>query len=874
MRRSYLFLAILLFGLMHEVPAQTVVDGFVRDSSLRTPVDRVAVVLGDRDGKNIAGYCITDTAGYFRLAFSLPDDTVAVSVSALGYKSQRRLVRNRSQKLDFLLSEKAIELEEVVVKASPVVRKGDTTIYAVEAFTTSKDRVIGDVLRNMPGIDISATGAISYQGKPISQFHIEGMDLLGGKYRLATDNIPSDAVQSVEMIENFEPVRALRGLGKSERTAINLKLKKERKLHPFGTLSVGAGGFEDFLRDVNAFAMNVSSGSQTIATFKINNAGKNLRSELTDFIPGSSVSGSKPAAPAPLRGDAAGSPPTRTERSLFNDTYVWTVNSLKKISEDKQLKINASYEREKTVQRVEQVSSYFLPDSMLPVHETKKSVQKMNVLEMTVHYKNNAERDYVNNTLKGKVNFAESQTDVFHKNSVFETYKLPDYLLENNLQYTKRKNAKTFTLKSYTRWASSPQQAEIYQDTAALPTVQQASRSGFYTNGETSFSHYAGRSSFGLKVNLEGSLESLHSELRSEKYVDSLENSLSFDYIKLGLTPAYLYDPKRNFTVAFNAPVAYQTIFVHDRIYTDRKNIHLFHINPSLRFSYQIHPFLKGSIIAGNMTSYGVDALDYTQSYMALNYRSINKTYSGVVRKSNMQNYTVSADYNNIFKFFNSRISASYSTALSNVISDVRFENGGDLSVSSNQNVDVRNENWRYQAHASKYISRLKGKIALTASYSLSSSKRMQQSVLMPVRNGQLALTPEFSFKLNRMFDVAYKYNFSGNRQTISMPGKDRETSYRNTSHNLSVYYFILENLSINLSGEYLQNHIAENKYKSLYFADAGLSYRMKKMEFALQWNNLFNQDKYVYTIQSLDTYTYAYALRPSSVLAKVLFKY
>jgi hypothetical protein len=859
--------------MMYEVPAQIVVDGFVRDSSLRTPLGRVSVMLGDKDGKGVTGYGITDANGYFRLDFSLPDDTLSISVSALGHQSQKRLIGNRSQKLDFRLSEKAVELKEVVVKASSIVQKGDTTVYMVDAFTTPKDRVIGDVLRNMPGIEISAAGAISYKGNPISQFNIEGLDLLGGKYRIATDNIPSDAVQSVEMIENFEPIKALRGLDKSDRTAINLKLKKDRKVHPFGRLSVGAGGFEDFLRDVNAFVMNVSPGSQTIATFKINNSGKDLRSELTEFTAGSSVLGVKPAPQAPLKGDQAGSPPTRKERSLFNDTYVLTINSLKKITENKQLKINASYEHDKTVQRVEQESSYFLQDSILFVHETKKSVQKTDVMEMSVQYKNNADKSYVNNTLKGKMNFVESQTDVFHNNNILEKYKMPDYLLENNLQYTIRKNAKTFTLKSYTRYASSPQKSGIFQDTVTQPTIQLASRSGFYTKNETSLSHYAGRSSFGLKINAEGSLENLQSQLKSEKYVDSLENNLSFDFIKLELTPVYGY-VKRNYYISFHAPVVYQTIFVHDRIYTDKKNINLFYLNPLLRFGYQFNPFLKGTLTTGNTTLYGADALDYTKSYMALNYRNINKTYSGVVRKSNQQNYSALVNYNNILKFFDSNVSVSYSSTLLNEIKDIRFENGGDLLVSSNQNINVRNENWRYQAYAAKYISRLKGRIALTASYALSSSKKMQQSVLFPVNNELFSLNPELSFKINRMFDVAYKYNFSENRQTVKMIAKDKKTSYHNSLHSLTVYYFILGNLSINISTEYLQNHISENKYKTLLFADMGLNYRTKKMEFILLWNNLFNQDKYVYTVQSFDTYTYSYALRPSNVMAKVVFNY
>lgn len=46
-------------------------------------------------------------------------------------------------------------------------------------------------------------GQISYQGTAINKFYIEGMDLLGGKYNIATNNISNDDVGSVEIMETI-----------------------------------------------------------------------------------------------------------------------------------------------------------------------------------------------------------------------------------------------------------------------------------------------------------------------------------------------------------------------------------------------------------------------------------------------------------------------------------------------------------------------------------------------------------------------------------------------------------------------------------------------------------------------------------------------
>ena len=53
------------------------------------------------------------------------------------------------------------------------------------------------------------------------------MDLLGGKYNIATNNISNDDVGSVEIMENHQPIKALNGLSISEQAAINLRLKEK-----------------------------------------------------------------------------------------------------------------------------------------------------------------------------------------------------------------------------------------------------------------------------------------------------------------------------------------------------------------------------------------------------------------------------------------------------------------------------------------------------------------------------------------------------------------------------------------------------------------------------------------------------------------------
>lgn len=82
----------------------------------------------------------------------------------------------------------------------------------MNSFAQRQDRTIGDVLKRMPGIDVSNNGKIQYQGIDINKFYIEGNDLLGGKYGIATNGISYDDIGAVEVMENHQPMQVLRGL--------------------------------------------------------------------------------------------------------------------------------------------------------------------------------------------------------------------------------------------------------------------------------------------------------------------------------------------------------------------------------------------------------------------------------------------------------------------------------------------------------------------------------------------------------------------------------------------------------------------------------------------------------------------------------------
>ena len=241
MKGKLFLLGLLVTAVCGGLQAQTVIMGTVTDTHGRG-VSEAYVTASAKGKSGILGYANTDGKGTYRLEFKSLSDSVVVTVAGLSIGRQTKAVANRSQQLDLHVKEQHIVLEEVSVRAQKIRQQGDTLNYNVAAYRQQGDRVIGDVLKRMPGIEVSGNGSIKFNGKSIRKFYVEDMDLLQGRYGLATDNINAQDVATVQVLQNHQPVKALQGRSLTDDVAINLKLKDSGK----GTVAInamlGAGG--------------------------------------------------------------------------------------------------------------------------------------------------------------------------------------------------------------------------------------------------------------------------------------------------------------------------------------------------------------------------------------------------------------------------------------------------------------------------------------------------------------------------------------------------------------------------------------------------------------------------------------------------------
>ena len=285
MKVFFVFIFTIITGIL-SVSAENQITGSIVQASDNSPISGANILIKDANGKILA-YSASAPDGRFSIRLSSTSEKLYINATMISYKPYSAPLLLDGKPLVIKMEDGALQLQEVVIKADRIRENGDTITYHVGSFAQRQDRTIGDVLKRMPGIDVANSGKIQYQGVDINKFYIEGNDLLGGKYGIATNGISYDDIGAVEVMENHQPMQVLRGLSFSDQAAINLKMKNKSKatLLVHGTL---AGGFSEqpkgLLWQGDIFTMMVTGKYQMITTFKGNNVGQNLSDQLMDFI--------------------------------------------------------------------------------------------------------------------------------------------------------------------------------------------------------------------------------------------------------------------------------------------------------------------------------------------------------------------------------------------------------------------------------------------------------------------------------------------------------------------------------------------------------------------------------------------------------------
>jgi len=237
--------------------AQVKVEGFVKDS-IGNPLELANVIAINQETKALDSYGITNDKGRYKLNLK-SNTSYKLQVSYLGKKTFEEVITTTNAGIikDFILQNDNTLDEVELTYEMPVTIKGDTLIYNVDSFKDGSEKKLEDILKKLPGVEINDEGHIEVEGKVVSKIMVEGKDFFDGDTKLATKNIPADAIDKVQILKNYDEVGQLRNLRSNEdNIAINIKLKEGKKNFWFGEVTAGGGADDRYLVHPKLFYYN------------------------------------------------------------------------------------------------------------------------------------------------------------------------------------------------------------------------------------------------------------------------------------------------------------------------------------------------------------------------------------------------------------------------------------------------------------------------------------------------------------------------------------------------------------------------------------------------------------------------------------------
>ncbi len=264
--------------------AQNKISAVLTDASSGDPLGFVTVSLFKDGEQKPFKYALSDEKGRVTIE-SVARGTYTFKAELLGYKAYSSTVKMESRALDLGTLKMSVDSEQldaasVSAVGNPIIVKKDTIEFNASSFKTTDNDVLEDLLKKLPGVEVSEDGSVTVNGESISKITIDGKTFFLNDPQLATKNIPAKMVNKLKVIQKKSEQAEFTGIDDGEEeTVIDLSVQPGMMKGVFGNVAAGAGydlpsqdGIESDVRyQGNAFIGRFTDKSQLSLILNANN---------------------------------------------------------------------------------------------------------------------------------------------------------------------------------------------------------------------------------------------------------------------------------------------------------------------------------------------------------------------------------------------------------------------------------------------------------------------------------------------------------------------------------------------------------------------------------------------------------------------------
>ncbi|MBR1872045.1 MAG: outer membrane beta-barrel protein [Bacteroidales bacterium] len=235
--------AILFFGA--AAFAQNTVKVALQDSQSGEAVSFATVSLTKKGASKPSKYVLSDDHGKAVIE-KVSAATYEIKAELLGYKAYSAEIEVKGDVdlgvFKMVPDREVLDAASVTATGNPIVVKKDTIEYNASSFKTTDNDMLEDLLKKLPGVEVSEDGTVTANGQTINKITIDGKTFFLDDPQLATKNIPAKVIEKVKVLEKKSEQAEFTGISDgNEETVIDLSIRPGMMNGLFGNVMLGGG---------------------------------------------------------------------------------------------------------------------------------------------------------------------------------------------------------------------------------------------------------------------------------------------------------------------------------------------------------------------------------------------------------------------------------------------------------------------------------------------------------------------------------------------------------------------------------------------------------------------------------------------------------
>lgn len=211
--------------------AQRTIKGKVVENESGEALVSTTVKLLKADSTLAAGV-LTGVDGSFSVK-APADGKYILRITCVGFKNYTKNITidngkdvslgNISLKADAIMLEGATITKQV----AKVTLKEDTFVYNAAAYRTPEGSVVEELVKRLPGAQVSDDGKITINGKEVKKILVDGKEFMTGDTKTAMKNLPTSIVERVKAYDEKSDLARMSGIDDgNEQTVLDFGIKR------------------------------------------------------------------------------------------------------------------------------------------------------------------------------------------------------------------------------------------------------------------------------------------------------------------------------------------------------------------------------------------------------------------------------------------------------------------------------------------------------------------------------------------------------------------------------------------------------------------------------------------------------------------------